>query len=561
MRRRSTAIWTTLVGHFLRSFFRLQFLDDAGQESFKRALFGLLTSAIGIGLFLSRLYMWKYKHLSFSTPDLDRIVFADRLFIVAAPMLVTAAAIALIAPSIFPNELDFRILMALPLSRCRIFTAKFAALLAFAIVAIVVPTISIAWPLSLIVSGRIAGQSRALATITSLLSALWAAGFAVVAIVALQGLVVGAAPRRWFHRASIGLQSTAVAGLVIALPFVGRLPGLWRMLDQRSDHLTAIPPAWFLGAAQRWLGDEGYYDPRLAPIAMVSTILAVSISIAAALAAYTRFDQAMSRSTSLYVPAWWNRSLHWFGRRHSPSEAVRDFTSLTIRRSSIHQLVVAVVFAVGAALAANSLLDSVHLEGRWLARAILAAPFALMAGALVGFRTTLLIPTNLRAAWIFRVTEQAGTRPQQLNAVRRGMFVSAVALPTMLGLPVIGGQFGVAKALGLVPITLLIGWAFVEAVCMDWRRIPFTCTFLFAKRPPVYTLFLVVLIFGWFVFLATTFLFVASSGLRPWLIVAAVMFTLNLTLRRYRLRTWGRWPLEFEDYLPDGLDALRLRDW
>jgi hypothetical protein len=183
-----------------------------------------------------------------------------------------------------------------------------------------------------------------------------------------------------------------------------------------------------------------------------------------------------------------------------------------------------------------------------------------MAGTVVGFRTALLIPTNLRAAWIFRMTEQASTRPHQLNAVRRGMFMSAVALPTMLALPIIAGQLGFPKAVSLVPITLLIGWGFVEAVCMKWRRIPFTCTFLFAKRPPVYTLMMVLLIFGWFVFLATIFLLVASSGLVPWLIVAAITLTLDLALRWYRMRTWGRWPLEFEDYLPDGLDALRLRE-
>jgi hypothetical protein len=76
----------------------------------------------------------------------------------------------------------------------------------------------------------------------------------------------------------------------------------------------------------------------------------------------------------------------------------------------------------------------------------------------------------------------------------------------------------------------------------------------------VYTVFWIVLIFGWFVFLGTSLLFVASSGLVPWLIVATISLAVDLALRSYRRRTWGRWPLEFEDYLPDGLDALRLRE-
>jgi hypothetical protein len=559
MKHRDNAIWGTLVGHFLRSFFRLQFLDDAGQESFKRALFGLLTSAVGIGLFLSRLYMWKYKHLT-PSHDLELIVFADRLFIVAAPMVVTTAVIALIAPTIFPDELDFRILMPLPLSRRRLFAAKFAALCVFATVAVLIPNIAIALPLSIIVNGRIPGESPALATVTCLASGLWAAGFAFTGIVALQALVVGAAPRRWFHRASIGLQSGTIAALIIALPFVGRLPGLWRTLDRRPDQLLLLPPAWFLSIAQRSLRQQSYDDPRLATIGIMSTIVVATISIVASLATYRRFENAMSRSTSLYRPAWWNRPLRAFSRQHPSSEAIRDFMSATIRRSGIHQLVIGTVFAVGAALAANSILDVVNLQGRWLARAIFSAPFSLMAGAVVAFRSALLIPTNLRAAWIFQMTEQAGTRRHQLNAVRRGMFISAVALPTTLALALIGEQFGFAKAVSLMPIMLLIGWAFVEAVCIDWRRLPFTCTFLFAKRPPVYTLFWVLMIFGWSVFLATTLLLVASAGPLPWLTIAGITVALGLILRRYRMRTWGRWPLEFEDYLPNGLDALRLRE-
>jgi hypothetical protein len=389
---------------------------------------------------------------------------------------------------------------------------------------------------------------------------VWASGFAVAAIVALEGLVVGTVPRRWFQRASIALQSGTLAALVIALPFVGRLPGVWRTLGERSDPLLFIPAAWFLGGAQRLLNQQSYYDSRLAAIAIAAGVVSSAVAIAVSLLAYRRFDHAMFRASSLYTPCWWNRPLPWLPGRSPAAEAVRDFIFATLRRSTIHQLVITTVFAVGAALAANSILDSVTLEGRWLAQAILATPFALMAGTVVGFRMALLIPTNPRAAWIFRMTEQGASRRDQLTAVRSGMFMSAVMLPTVLTLPVTAGHFGFAHALALVPITVLIGWAFVEVVCIDWRRIPFTCTLLFAKRPPVYTLFWTLMIFGWFVFMATLLSFAASSGVGSWLLIATTTLALALALRSYRMRTWGRWPLEFEDYLPNGVDALRLRE-
>jgi hypothetical protein len=97
-------------------------------------------------------------------------------------------------------------------------------------------------------------------------------------------------------------------------------------------------------------------------------------------------------------------------------------------------------------------------------------------------------------------------------------------------------------------------------MCIGWRRVPFTCTFLFAKRPPAYTVGLLVMILGWFVFVATSLLNAARIGPIPWLIVACVAGAAGLALRWWRLHNWGHWPLEFEDYLPDGLDSLRLSD-
>ena len=58
-------IFQTLTGHFLRGFFRLSFLDDAGEDSFVRAMIGVVVAnAILAFAAMTRLYFLKYRELS-----------------------------------------------------------------------------------------------------------------------------------------------------------------------------------------------------------------------------------------------------------------------------------------------------------------------------------------------------------------------------------------------------------------------------------------------------------------------------------------------------------------
>jgi hypothetical protein len=62
------------------------------------------------------------------------------------------------------------------------------------------------------------------------------------------------------------------------------------------------------------------------------------------------------------------------------------------------------------------------------------------------------------------------------------------------------------------------------------------------------------------VFIATSLVNVARAGVLAWLAIVLLVGLIGLTLRWYRRQDWGRWPLEFEDYLPDGFDALGLHE-
>lgn len=551
--------FSTLRRHFFQSFFRLSFLDDAGEESFKRAIIYILAAAMAFGLFLARLYVGKYAEMG-RAPDIRLIVTADRLMLIALPMFFTTLLMVLMSHSIFPDEIDFRTLMALPLSRRSIFAAKFAALFLFAAIAIAGGSGGLALPLSLVVNGRIQGQSALAATMAQIFAGVWSSAFAVGLIVAVQGLIAVLMPRRWLRRASVAAQTAMVAGLVLTLPFLSRLPDLWLPLQQGAPWLDVIPAAWFLGVEEWLLGNRQPHFAHLAAIAVIATFITAALCAIASIVIYRHFDQSVLRPAAGAAPYRWNVRLRMPVTTPPVRAAVTDFIGVTLRRSGLHQLVFATILAAGAALAINALIGSLSESPRGAVRTVLGVPFTLMAGAVVGLRLALLLPTTLRAGWIFRFTEDSKSRRHALDAVRRSLFTIGVVLPVVMALPVQIQMLGRQTAIAVAPISLLIGWVFTEIACLDWRRVPFTCTFLFAKRPPAFGFFAVMMIFGWFVFIATSLVDAARAGREPWLVVSALIASIGLGLRWYRMQNWGLWPLEFEDYLPDTLETLRLGD-
>lgn len=550
-----------LTRHFFQSFFRLSFLDDAGEESFKRAVLGVLAVTTALGLFLTRLYAGKYAKLTghVTQETFRSMVAADQLLMICLPMLVIGLVLALVSHSIFPDEIDFRTLMALPLSRRTVFAAKFVALFLFAAIFIAGVNLGLTAPLALVAGALGDGPGRTARAFAQVAVSSAASAMTVVSVIAIQGLVIVLAPRAWLRSISVATQTALVCGLVLSVPIIARLPALWPVLQAQPRWLILVPPAWFLGAEHWMLGDRNAFFGMLATAALFGSATIALVAALCGLAVYRRFDYTLLRRASRSAPARWNVRLSWPWARHPAREAIQEFTSATLRRSGLHQLVFFATCAAGSALAVNHLLGTIGSGERWLVRAALGTPLTLMAGAIVGLRAALLLPTNLRASWIFRFTEEAANRRHQLDAVRSTLLYTGVMLPAAVAFPVQASVLDIGTAALLLPVVALLGSIFVELVCLEWRRIPFTCTFLFAKRPPAYTFLLLLLIFGWFVFLGASILDAARSGAVPWLVVATLLSLALAGLGWYRLQTWGHLPFEYEDYLPDGLDTLQLR--
>lgn len=552
---------STLARHFFQGFFRLSFLDDAGEESFKRAMIGVLSGIIAFGMLLARIRFGKYVGL----PNADAyrlVVQADALQMISLEMVLIAMVLAFVSRSLFPDETDFRILMALPVPRQTIFAAKLLALVLFAAIFVVCTTVAIGVPFALASGGRWAENTVLVRVLAHAVAGTMAMIFAVAGIVAMQGVITVLTPRTWLRGVSVVIQTTMICGLVLSLAVVVRIPAIAPTIGAKARWLYAVAPAWFLGVEQWLLGRRDSYFTPLGSAAILGTLVVALIAAGCYLVLYRRFDRVVIDSARSETPPTWHVPLawpHWLPARHPAYEAVQAFMGATLRRSSLHQLVCFGLFAAGFALAATSVMGNAGGQERFLRNAAVTAPLTLIVATVVGLREAMLLPANLKAAWIFQFTEGDTSRRHQLNAIRDTLIGAGVLVPVALGFPVQAAVLGLPSALAALPVVVLLGWMFVEVVLGSWRRLPFTCTVLFAKWPAAHTLLLAILVLFWLVPIAGGLERVAISGLRPWLIVTVVLLLTCAGLRWVRLQSWGRLPLEFEDYLPDAIEPLGLR--
>jgi hypothetical protein len=163
-----------LTRHFLSGLFDLGVLSEAGADSFKRMIIGICAAFLSFGLLLARLFMVKYAGLaSLDTPEPYRqAILADHAFLIAIPMWIVAFVAVLVGHSLFPDEIDFRVLMALPVTRRVIFGTKLLALALFTGLFILAAHAALAPLFALTSMGRWAGHA-----FLSRAAAYWVASF------------------------------------------------------------------------------------------------------------------------------------------------------------------------------------------------------------------------------------------------------------------------------------------------------------------------------------------------------------------------------------------------
>jgi hypothetical protein len=407
--------------------------------------------------------------------------------LIAATMLVVGSFAVLSWDSTFPDRRDVLVLTPLPIRSRTLFLAKIAA----SATALSLTVVSLNALPGLILPFALApAKGGILDVFFSLdfyrpLSAYWitmmsAGAFIFCCVLGLQGILSHLLPRGPFLRLSALLQMASFCLFLSVYFFEPTLvtpEALTAPENQRS--LAWLPSYWFLGVFQQF---NGSMHPALAPLAWRAWIgLALSVSgtaVAYALSYFRTLKKIVEEPD--IVPG--SGGVHWLpGFGNLLETAVVQFSIRTLARSRQHRVMLAFFLGIGFALLVFVMKNPGPKDARLGSELpLLFASVAAMCITVVGTRVVFSMPINLRANWIFRVTQVS--RPwEYMAAIRRPLFALAVAPVWILCAALLFSIWPWQLAAEHLVVLGLLG-AIVAYVCLAaFRKIPFTCSYLPGK--------------------------------------------------------------------------------
>ncbi len=389
-------------------------------------------------------------------------------------MMLVVGLIAVVSwDAIFPDRRDAMVLGPLPVRAGMILAAKVAACAAVVGLALV----SLASGMGLVLP-LVTGSWRVFAGYWIAMGA--SCVFVYGAVLALQGLMALALPRKMFLRISAGLQLAAFAWFVASYFLEPGLAGVdWLEAAAARGGLNGWPSYWFLAME---LQIAGHMPSEMRGLVMRAWVGLAVVVVAAGVSLALCYLRTMKKTVEEpdLVPG--RRGWHWLPRLGGEVEtAVVRFTARGLGRSRHHRVIYAFYWAVIFAIAVSTLRS--EWAGGWrlpVAQDFMMPTFAMMCLAVVGLRSTFALPVSLHANWVLRVTQLEPSQLYIAGARRALLLLSA------------GPAWGLAALMGLgfrpwgyvaehLVVLAVVGWILVEVCMMGVSKIPFACSYLPGK--------------------------------------------------------------------------------
>jgi len=541
-----------LARHFFSRFFDNDLVAINSDEADMRAtVVNILAMLAAPGMLLPFLFMSKYTNLQ-RTPMYvrDLASLGEKEFFICFSMTVMGLVTVIEWEMLFPDRRDYANLTPLPIRLRTMFGAKIAALLAFLTVfsGAINAFSPVMFPAVVLQKGSVLNVIPfARCHIVSILAANT---FVFFLCVAVQGILMNVLGYRMFRRVSPYVQFALVALLILMFLLSGRIVSeLQPRAAINPVGVFAFPPLWFLGLYQTQLGWTSPVFRELAASARMAVGWTTAGALATYLLSYKRHVTRSLESADEFstVPsameAFVCRVLDRFVLRDGWQQAAFYFVWKTLTRSRRHKLLFAAYVAAGCALIFEGLAVLVARGGNsWMYRPIpqlLPAPLILAFFILCGMRHVFAVPAELRANWLFQVSDRGEAR-RCLTGVKKAMIVLGVVPLFALLLPLHVLFWGWQTALLHMFFGAIVSWLLVEALLVSFEKFPFTCSYLPGKANlkvswPLY-------LFGF-----TTYISVFLT-LEHWMLqrpirfawLAAVVILVHGALAIYRWRVIGR---------------------
>ncbi|MGA3188476.1 MAG: hypothetical protein ABSF22_15330 [Bryobacteraceae bacterium] len=473
MKRVDIDQFRALVKHFFGRFFDNEFV--AKNTDMQVTVVKLLALLSSPGIVLTCFQYVTYLNLDRMPVERMTTLWADRTIYISFSMLVMGAVTVLEWDALFPDRRDYSTLMVLPIASRMIFAAKIAALALFLIAftasvnlvsTVTFPAVSYRGPATGLVRAIVAHGTCILAS----------SAFSFLFLVALEGLLLNVLSVRWFRKTSAYVQGAMVFVLLWLFFLFPQIAGsVARLKEHNSPVLYEFPPAWFLGLNEVLIGSRDAVFVALAHRAEIALGLVALIAGVSYTVAYRRHMRRTLETTEGGGST--RTSTHErIGRiadRIAPDSAERAvlaFIGKTMSRSGKHRIFFAAYAGVGFALAAQ-VLSAAKNHDDWL-----SLPLVLEFFLLSGMRFIFTIPAELSANWQFRVSDTDRQRAA-LNGTRTAMRWFGVASLFVVLSPVYFALWTPGAALAHLLFSVTISVLLIEMLTMEFRKIPFTCSY------------------------------------------------------------------------------------
>lgn len=550
-----------LVRHFLRRMFDGEWSSAPGQ--WRSAAIGALSLLLPAGLLLVRegamdpRYASKYRLLAMTAgPDgIRSALIADEMALITLLLCVTGLIALLEWQSLFPSGRDYLALASLPIRPGQVFTAKFTSVLLFSagIIAAMNLLPSLIAPMEFGGEWHLDSSYLFRAGAQALASCL-ACSFVFFAILGLQGVLLNVLPAKLFTRVSVYAQG-GLAGVFLLAGFYS-----WSIKEWKPDVIAKLPefgvwlpPVWFTGLHQTLVGEDARFFTCMAQRGLIAAGIAIMLAVGTYLLSYRRYRKLLLESpVRLATPRLWRWSVLTLLACSPRREGVMDFLVKTLVRSRTHRLLWLVYLGAAAAVMLNSsLIDGgifarSHSWNKALHFVVHFWPLACSVVVLSGFRHVLSIPAELRANWVFQITESQG-RTEWMSAVERFVMAYAIAPIYLVLFPVAGLVLGWPMATRMTILQLLVSLSMFEALFYSWQKLPFTCSHIPGERPLIGVVAKYLAMLCAVVPILSYMIAVASMAVFLFPIYFGIFGALWIWLRKQRREGWGEAKLIYDD--------------
>jgi hypothetical protein len=435
----------------------------------RRAIIGIITFLITPGLFLMFKTMPDYELMLMvakarNMPQMiDTRLAQLAVLFVSYSMITTGLLTVFIWDTLVFDKRDAMVLGPLPLRGPTVVGAKLAALATFLVGTALAVNVTSGLPFALVTGGPEGHLLRHLAG--HLVGTIGGAVFVFSTLVVVRGLLVLLVSPHFAEIAGSYLQFAFLSGVLCFM-----------MVPTAMGEMTP-PISWFAALFELVRGSRAEDITPLAQRALIGLPLSVAAAIAVTVGGYWRqMRSALAPSARVAASARVRRAVAALITGHDRvARGTSDFVLTTLVRSRVQQAPIAIAAALGVAIISVALATREGgLAELYAPRVVvLWIPIVLGYWIIVGLRASFILPTELKAAWAFRVHSRLPSA-SYWSGVRAAMLAFAIGpallVDALVVLPLVGWRIAATHAL-IVSLAIAITAQFASLLV---EGVPFT---------------------------------------------------------------------------------------